>query len=46
MSSVQHVYETIDALATRFDNELMEEIRAILKPVLNFVWTSGRTENQ
>ena len=46
MSSVQHVYETIDALTARSDIELMEEIRAILKPVLNSVWVSGRPENQ
>jgi L-galactose dehydrogenase len=45
MSSEKHVHETLNALAARSDLELIEEIKTILRPVSNFVWSSGRPEN-
>jgi L-galactose dehydrogenase len=46
MSTVEHVERNIGALECCPPEELMAEIRALVAPVLNRCWPSGRPENQ
>jgi L-galactose dehydrogenase len=45
MSTRRHVSENLRALTTPMDRQLLEQVRLILAPVFNYVWPSGRLEN-
>jgi L-galactose dehydrogenase len=45
MSTRQHVSKNLQAITVPTDRALLEQVRLILAPVFNYVWTSGRTEN-
>ena len=45
MSSTSHVERNLKAMELRIDPELLAEIRAMVAPVENVVWRSGRVEN-
>jgi len=45
MSNTRHVQECLKALAARTDRDLLEELHELFKPVFNYVWPSGRPEN-
>ncbi len=46
MSTTEEVEENLSALCLEIDESLLEEVRAILAPVCNTVWPSGRPENR
>ncbi|MEO6981857.1 MAG: aldo/keto reductase [Edaphobacter sp.] len=46
MSRTENVRRNLCALATPGDPEILRQVRAILAPVLNRVWPSGRRQNQ
>lgn len=45
MSTRRHVSNNVETLRNRADPELLQQINAILAPVFNYVWPSGRPEN-
>lgn len=45
MSTRSHVNENLEAFRSRVSPELVKQVRAILAPVFNYVWASGRPEN-
>jgi L-galactose dehydrogenase len=46
MSTPEEVEENLSALCLKIDDSLLEELKAILAPVANTVWPSGRPENR
>lgn len=46
MSKASHVERNLRAFGTPADPELVRDVKAILEPVANLVWPSGRVENQ
>ena len=46
MSKTDHVRSNIETLKAAADPEIVREVRAMLDPVRNHVWISGRQENQ
>ena len=46
MSTAEEVEKNLSALCLQIDESQLEEIRAILAPVFNTVWPSGRPENR
>jgi L-galactose dehydrogenase len=46
MSSTREVETSLDLLRSTTDKELLAQVEAILAPVFNYVWPSGRPENQ
>jgi L-galactose dehydrogenase len=46
MSTTEQVRRNLDAFGAPADPELVREVKAILAPAANFVWSSGRPENQ
>jgi L-galactose dehydrogenase len=45
MSSQEHVQASLNALAARTDQALVEELRQLFVPFYDNVWPSGRSEN-
>jgi L-galactose dehydrogenase len=45
MSTVHQVQQNLNASEMILDRGLLAEVRQILKPVFNYVWPSGRPEN-
>jgi len=45
MSKTEHVRRNLQALATSTDPEILHQVRAILAPAFNQVWSSGHREN-
>jgi L-galactose dehydrogenase len=45
MSTCNHVRMNIQALGASTDPQIMRQVQAILAPVYNYVWPSGRPEN-
>jgi len=45
MSTRDHVRMNIQALGARTDPEILRQLQAIIAPVFNHVWPSGRPEN-
>jgi L-galactose dehydrogenase len=46
MANTRQVEASLKLLHTSTDPELLRQVEAILAPVFNYVWPSGRTENQ
>jgi L-galactose dehydrogenase len=46
MSSTREVETSLELLETSTDKELLAQVEAILAPVFDYVWPSGRPENQ
>jgi L-galactose dehydrogenase len=46
MSSTREVETSLELLRSTTDKELLTEVERILAPVFNYVWPSGRPENQ
>jgi L-galactose dehydrogenase len=46
MSSTREVETSLGLLQSSTDKELLAQVEAILAPVFNYVWPSGRPENQ
>jgi L-galactose dehydrogenase len=46
MANTRQVEATVKLLHTSTDPELLREVEAILAPVFNYAWPSGRAENQ
>jgi L-galactose dehydrogenase len=46
MANTQQVEAGVKLLHTSTDGELLRQVEAILAPVFNYVWPSGRAENQ
>ncbi len=46
ISSTRQVETSLELLNSSTDKELLAQVKAILAPVLNYVWPSGRPENQ
>ncbi|AXC13302.1 L-fuco-beta-pyranose dehydrogenase [Acidisarcina polymorpha] len=46
MSTTEEVRRNLSALGAAADPELLREVKAILAPAANVVWSSGRPENQ
>jgi L-galactose dehydrogenase len=46
MSSAREVETSLKLLESSTDKELLAQVEAILAPVFNYVWPSGRPENQ
>lgn len=46
MSTTEQVRKNLHALLTPVDEEMMDQVSAILAPVYNNVWPSGRQDNQ
>jgi L-galactose dehydrogenase len=46
MADTQQVEAGLKLLRTSTDKELLRQVEAILAPVFNYVWPSGRSENQ
>jgi L-galactose dehydrogenase len=46
MSSTHEVETSLKLLESSTDKELLAQVEAILAPVFNYVWPSGRPENQ
>jgi L-galactose dehydrogenase len=46
MSSTREVETSLGLLQNSIDKELLAQVEAILAPVFNYVWPSGRPENQ
>ena len=45
MSNTEHVRNNLHTLTISLDPEVVQQVKAILKPVFNYVWPSGRSEN-
>jgi len=45
MSTRSHVTQNLETLRSTVDPDLMRKVNAILAPVFNYVWPSGRPEN-
>lgn len=45
MSTTEHVHKNLHALSTSGDDEILNRVSAILTPVYNKTWPSGRREN-
>ena len=45
MSTRRHVTENLQALHSRVSPDLVKQVNALLAPVSNYVWPSGRPEN-
>jgi len=45
MSSTNHVRRNLSAFEEHADRHMVDQVRAILAPGLNYVWPSGRPEN-
>jgi hypothetical protein len=46
MANTRQVEASLKLLRTSTDPELLHQVEAILAPVFNYVWPSGRAENQ
>jgi L-galactose dehydrogenase len=46
IASTHQVEASLDLLQSSTDQELLAQVEAILAPVFNYVWPSGRPENQ
>jgi L-galactose dehydrogenase len=46
IASTRQVETSLELLNSSTDNELLAQVEVILAPVLNYVWPSGRPENQ
>jgi L-galactose dehydrogenase len=46
MANTRQVEASLELLRTSSDPELLRQVEAILAPVFNYVWPSGRAENQ
>ena len=46
MATPHQVETSLKLLQTKTDRELLGKVEAILQPVFNYVWSSGRPENQ
>jgi L-galactose dehydrogenase len=46
MANTRQVEATLKVLHTSTDPELLRQVQAILAPVFNYAWPSGRAENQ
>ena len=46
MANTRQVEASLKLLRTSTDPELLRQVKAILAPVFNYVWPSGRAENQ
>jgi hypothetical protein len=46
MANSRQVEASLELLRSCTDPELLGQVEAILAPVFNYVWTSGRAENQ
>jgi len=46
MANTRQVESSLELLRTSSDAELLRQVEAILAPVFNYVWPSGRAENQ
>jgi L-galactose dehydrogenase len=46
IASTRQVETSLELLNSSTDKELLAQVEAILEPVLNYVWPSGRPENQ
>ena len=46
MSTIREVETSLELLQSSTDKELVAQVEAILAPVFNYVWPSGRPENQ
>ncbi|HET6220093.1 MAG TPA: aldo/keto reductase [Acidobacteriaceae bacterium] len=46
ISSTRQVETSLELLNSSTDQELLAQVKAILAPVFNYVWPSGRPENQ
>ncbi len=46
MANTRQVEASLKLLRTSTDPELLRQVKAILAPVFNYVWPSGRPENQ
>jgi L-galactose dehydrogenase len=46
MANTRQVESSLELLRTSSDPELLRQVEAILAPVFNYVWPSGRAENQ
>ena len=46
MSTTRQVETSLKLLQSSTDKELLAQVEAILAPVFNYVWPSGRPENQ
>ena len=46
IASTRQVEASLDLLQSSTDQELLAQVEAILAPVFNYVWPSGRPENQ
>jgi L-galactose dehydrogenase len=46
IASTRQVETSLELLNSSTDKELLAQVEAILAPVLNYVWPSGRPENQ
>jgi L-galactose dehydrogenase len=46
MASTRQVEASLKLLRTSTDPELLRQVEAILAPAFNYVWPSGRPENQ
>jgi L-galactose dehydrogenase len=46
MSTTREVETSLELLRSTTDKELLAQVEAILAPVFNYVWPSGRPENQ
>ena len=46
IASTRQVEASLELLNSSIDQELLAQVKAILAPVFNYVWPSGRPENQ
>jgi hypothetical protein len=46
MSTRKHVTDNLRALSKEIDGQLKKELDDVVAPVFNYVWPSGRAENQ
>jgi L-galactose dehydrogenase len=46
MATTQHVKENLEVMGSRSKPELLEQLQHIFEPVFNYLWPSGRPENQ
>jgi hypothetical protein len=45
VSTIAHVQDCLKVLAATSDQELLDELHTLFKPVFNYVWPSGKPEN-
>jgi hypothetical protein len=46
MANARQVEASLKLLRSSTDPELLRQVEAIVAPVFNYVWPSGRAENQ